>query len=355
MLAGLAAGLLAPAARAQGFAGLGTAEDGFALPDPATRLRFPRDHGAHPRFRIEWWYLTANLRSADGRPHGIQWTLFRTAIRPGETAGWSSPQIWFAHAAATGAGSHAVAETFARGGIGQAGVTATPFAAWINDWSLAARASGSPTPGADPLDRLGARASGDGFAYDLALDAGGAPLVLHGAAGHSVKSHEGHASHYYSQPHYRVSGSLRLGTERLDVTGQAWLDREWSSQALRGSQTGWDWMALHLADGRKLMVGRVRDTSGPDFRFGTLAFPDGGSRYVPGETIALTPGTTTRVAGRRVPTAWRLEVTGEGIALDLAALNPLSWMRTAISYWEGPVATTGSHDGEGYLEMTGYE
>ena len=40
---------------AQGFAGLGTAEDGFAMPERGTMLRFPADHGPHPEFRIEWW------------------------------------------------------------------------------------------------------------------------------------------------------------------------------------------------------------------------------------------------------------------------------------------------------------
>jgi len=53
-------------ASAQGFAGLGQEAEGYALPTPAPSFTFPQDHGPHPDFRIEWWYLTAVLEGADG-------------------------------------------------------------------------------------------------------------------------------------------------------------------------------------------------------------------------------------------------------------------------------------------------
>ena len=84
---------------------------------------FPTDHGPHPDYRIEWWYLTAYLEDPAGVQYGLQWTLFRTAVAPGEEEGWGSPQVWFAHAAVTTPESHFSTERFARGGIGQAGVT----------------------------------------------------------------------------------------------------------------------------------------------------------------------------------------------------------------------------------------
>ena len=52
-------------AQERGFAGLGSDVAGFALPDRPRGLTFPADHGPHDDFRIEWWYLTANLRGAD--------------------------------------------------------------------------------------------------------------------------------------------------------------------------------------------------------------------------------------------------------------------------------------------------
>lgn len=186
-------------AMAQGFAGLGTDAAGFANPRPDTVLQFPVDHGAHPDYRIEWWYLTANMTGTDGKVYGLQWTLFRSALAPRDGEGWDTPQLWMGHAAVTTPEAHHVAERLARGGIGQAGVTAAPFAAWIDDWMM---------EGPD-LGTLRLTASGPDFAYDVGLIAT-KPLVLHGQNGYSVKSAAGQASHYYSQPFYQLSGTLTL-------------------------------------------------------------------------------------------------------------------------------------------------
>src|ERR1700745_1886534 len=113
---------------AQGFAGLGMSGDGFTAVVPGKALTFPADHGPHENFRIEWWYVTANLRDAAGQAYGAQWTLFRQALQPGTTLeGWATQQAWMAHAAVTRADTHRTTETLARGGVGQAGVYAAPF------------------------------------------------------------------------------------------------------------------------------------------------------------------------------------------------------------------------------------
>ena len=170
-------------ASAQGFAGLGTDVDGFSSPQRPAQFDFPIDHGPHYDYRIEWWYLTANLEGLDGTPYGLQWTLFRSALTSDGGKGWSSPQLWMGHAAVTTPDAHFVTERLARGGIGQAGVQADPFEAWIDDWQLV---------GPD-FATLTMTASGPEFAYDMVLNSDG-PLVFHGDEGYSVKSAEGQAS-----------------------------------------------------------------------------------------------------------------------------------------------------------------
>src|SRR6202007_2949724 len=87
-------------AAAQGFAGLGMNAEGFAEVVPGKTFAFPADHGPHPDYRIEWWYLTANLVDSTGAAYGAQWTLFRQASRPGAQAeGWANQQVWMGHAA----------------------------------------------------------------------------------------------------------------------------------------------------------------------------------------------------------------------------------------------------------------
>lgn len=348
----LAVGTAGATGAQTGFAGMGTdPEAGFALPTPDYRLTFPRDHGPHPDFRLEWWYLTANLQGPDGTDYGAQWTLFRIALAPEAEplAGWESPQIWMGHAGLTTPDAHFAAERFARGGIGQAGVTPAPFSAWIDDWAM----TGLAEPPQDGLDHLSISASGPGFSYRLEARAEG-PLVAHGAGGFSLKSDAGTASHYYSQPFYTVTGWIAPeGTESpIEVTGQAWLDREWSSQFLEGRQAGWDWFALHLYDGRRLMLAQVRNEDTAPFRFGTLIGADGTARPLGGDEIEMTPIARAEVAGRAVPVHWRLAVPGAGIDVTAQAVNPRAWMPLSVPYWEGPVRFGGSHSGRGYLEMT---
>ena len=329
---------------AQGFAGLGTDAEGFSVPQAGKRFDFPRDHGAHADYRIEWWYVTANLTGPDGADYGLQWTLFRSALAPGDAEDWESPQIWFGHAAVTSASTHLAAERFARGGIGQAGVTAAPFAAWIDDWRMEG----------DSFDRLRLSASGTGFAYDIAMHAQG-PLVFHGDRGYSVKSAKGQASYYYSQPFFAVEGTLLLPQGEVPVRGTAWLDREWSSQPLAQDQAGWDWFSLSFDSGAKLMGFSLRDTAGGSFTSATWIGADGTATPYGDGALVATPLETSWVEGRDIPTRWRLTLAERALDVTVGALNAQAWMDLRIPYWEGPVRVTGSHPGKGYLEMTGYE
>ncbi len=331
---------------AQGFAGLGTDAEEFSVPTRGVPFEFPADHGAHPTYRIEWWYLTAALSGNDGRPYGVQWTLFRSALKPRDGAGWRTPQLWMGHAALTTPDMHLFDERIARGGIGQAGVTPDPFRAWIDDWQMIGR------PG-EGLSDLAIMARGDGFSYDLTLRAA-TPLVLHGEDGYSVKSAQGQSSYYYSQPGYEVSGTLTLPGGSVEVTGQGWLDREWSSQPLSENQTGWDWFSLSFESGARMMGFRLRDDD-KGYTSATWIFADGSSQSLQDGALHLEPLEISQVEDRAIPTRWKVSLPEHDVDIEVSAVNPQSWMGTSFPYWEGPVTVTGSHSGRGYLEMTGYE
>jgi predicted secreted hydrolase len=346
----VALGLAPGSARAQGFAGLGRDAEGFAAVVPGRPLAFPADHGPHPDYRIEWWYLTANLTDANGNAYGVQWTLFRQAMAAGaQQDGWANAQIWMGHAALTSAATHLSSETFARGGVGQAGAEATPFRAWIDAWEMRELNAMS----AMSLSPMALTASGADFSYALQLDAD-RPLVLQGDAGYSKKSERGQASYYYSQPWFTAAGVLTIDDKPVSVSGQAWMDREWSSQPLASDQTGWDWFSLHLADGNKLMLFRLRQTTGDNYFSGNWITPDGRSEQLASSAISMTPTATSEVAGRKLPTSWRVAIASRGLAIETSPLNAQAWMGTSFPYWEGPIVVRGSHSGVGYLEMTGY-
>jgi predicted secreted hydrolase len=347
---GVAALALSRGARAQGYAGLGERADGFAQVTPGKLFSFPGDHGPHPDFRIEWWYLTANLIDAKGAACGLQWTLFRQATDAGpQKEGWANQQLWMGHAAVTRADTHRFNELFARGGIGQAGVAAKPFAAWIDAWEM----KGSAQTDDRTLAPTSLQASAADFSYALTLEADRA-VVLQGDAGYSRKSERGQASYYYSQPFFRARGTLTIDDKPVEVTGQAWMDREWSSQPLDPDQAGWDWLSLHLHSGDKLMLYRLRQKDGKDHPLGNWISADGSTQQIASTDIRMTPGATVEVAGRKLPVEWRIEIPSHSLSIACKPLNERAWMGTGFSYWEGPISFTGSHQGVGYLELTGY-
>jgi predicted secreted hydrolase len=345
-----ALGLGGKRALAQGFAGLDGSAEGFSAVVPGRKFSFPADLGPHPDYRIEWWYVTANLADAAGKAYGAQWTLFRQALKPGvQQTGWANQQVWMGHAAVTNAELHRYSETFARGGVGQAGVVADPFRAWIDSWEM----RGLDGMNATTIAPLALSASGADFSYALRLETDRA-LVLEGDAGYSRKSEREQASYYYSQPFFKATGHLTIDDKPVAVTGEAWMDREWSSQPLAPDQRGWDWLSLHLKTGEKLMLYRIRQTDGHNYATGNWISPDSTSEQIAPSGIKMTPLATTEIGKRQLPTKWRIEIASHLLSIECSALNPQSWIGTSFPYWEGPIGCDGTHTGVGYLEMTGY-
>jgi predicted secreted hydrolase len=375
-LAGAVVGLLAVAAGAAqegvrpgldvGTVLGGEGAEGFERAVAPRDFVFPEDHGPHPAFRSEWWYLTAHLRDAAGRPFGVQFTLFRQAlVPPAERAGgaaapepasaWRTGQVWMAHVALGAPDSgHQAAQRFSRGALGLAGVQAAPFAAWLEDWRLTTPAEVGPFP----LElELAVDEAEPPFTVRLRLEAEKAP-VPQGENGLSRKSaREGNASHYYSFTRIEASGEIVRDGRAAAVSGLAWLDREWSTSALDPGQAGWDWFALHLEDGRDLMLYRIRrgDGSVDPASAGTLVGADGSVRRLGPADWSLEPERFwSDGAGGRWPVAWRLAVPAAGVDGRVRAVRDDALNRLAVRYWEGMVCLEGTASGCGFLELTGY-
>ncbi|WP_066964233.1 lipocalin-like domain-containing protein [Microbulbifer sp. Q7] len=328
-----------------GFSALNQPPAGFAQAARGMAVQLPEDMGPHPQYRLEWWYLTANLKTADGQRFGVQWTLFRNGVRPGPFPsagpGWHRDELWLAHAALSGPGTHHFEDRAGRGGTGQAGVTPVPFNAWIDHWQLSATGEN-----AWELD-----VKGEDFRYRLQLRPQ-QPPVLNGEQGFSAKSAGGGGSMYFSYPLAITGGEVEFNGETFAVTGQGWFDREWSSQYLKADQQGWDWMALHLDDGRHLMLFRVRGEE--DFYSATLVSAQGSARTLTADEFQLVPTGFRKSRFGRVPVVWDIEVPSAALKLQVQSWPGDYWNPGSLRYWEGPVEVSGSHGGEGYLEMTGY-
>ena len=179
--------------------------------------------------------------------------------------------------------------------------------------------------------------------------------MRHGERGFSVRSVQGQASYYYSQPFFTLSGTLTLPDGDVPVIGTAWLDREWSSQPLAADQTGWDWFSISFEEGEKVMGFRLRQSDGTYFTSGTWIEADGSATPLSNGSFDATPLETSNVGDREIPTQWQVILPDHDVDVTVTAINTQAWMDMAVPYWEGPVRISGNRKGIGYLEMTGYE
>ncbi|MBF0262031.1 MAG: carotenoid 1,2-hydratase, partial [Magnetococcales bacterium] len=338
---------------------------GFQKATTPRPFNFPQDHGPHPEFRQEWWYVTGNLATTDGKRHfGYQWTLFRIGLQPDppapDASAWRTNGLYLGHLALSDieSGRFHHFQRLIRPALGMAGAEAEPFRVWLEDWSLA-MVGGSQT---QPNFKL--VAAQEGIALDLKLDAL-KPVVLQGEQGLSRKSAEHDAaSYYFSLTRLKTRGEIQVNGERHRVEGSSWFDREWSSSALTPEQAGWDWFALQLDDGRELMFYRMRLKNGQD---------DGASQGIlieaDGRTVRLEQSQwrqreigqwTSPKTGNRYPAGWEIELPDQGLRLEvIPRLADQELANAALHYWEGAVTVQGRSNGMalggvGYVELTGY-
>jgi predicted secreted hydrolase len=370
---------LMQAARAQS---ANTPQPPFPAVQPSRPLGFPRDFGAHPLYRIEWWYVTAWLepQQSSGEAFGVQITFFR--VRTGHPldnpSRFSPAQLVLAHVAIAdpGKGRLLHRERSARPGLGGARFSDRDTDVQIGRWSLRRT----------PDDRYLARIDERGLDLELSFEPIGPP-VLQGDQGYSPKGPLApQASYYYSRPWLRTAGRVNGRA----VTGEAWFDHEWSSELLAEEAQGWDWAGLHLDDGRALMVFRIRDRQGESLwtqhrwisRSEARGESEGAEQARPSDPRQPQPMDDDRThsvapAGRvtihfEVRRLWRSPRTGVRwpVAMTITVGTTSLWLEplmddqeldarggTGVLYWEGAVrvrAADGRSIGRGYLELTGY-
>ena len=364
----------------------GSDTEGFTQALAPREFVFPGDHGAHPGFKTEWWYYTGNLFSEEGRQFGYQFTIFRNQlslldadfahIKPEESvhinpegnsahdSEWSTNQLYLAHFAISDVSKkdHVFDERYSRGTAGLAGASVDPYRIWLEDWEITRVKDSKATDERFPV-RIKAEMS-DGTALDVVLNPQ-KPLVFQGEEGYDKKGGEdGNASYYISFTRMQTEGLLKKEGESLAVSGLSWMDHEWSTSALDSGQTGWDWFSIQLSNGYELMYYQIRNVD-PDLApqtTGSLVTPNGQKRDLDqGEVrLEVLEYWTSPHTGARYPVRWTLAIPSKELEMDLTTVFDDQEMTVSVQYYEGALRVSGKFrdeaiDGNGYIEMTGYE
>lgn len=345
------------------------ADERFARVLEPMMFQFPRDHGPHPEYQIEWWYYTGNLHTDDGKAFGYQLTFFRFALTPQmpeRASHFATNQVYMAHFAVTDAANNEYFcfERRSRGAGGLAGATGDPtYKVWLEDWSAI---------GVEPgVMRLHVASTSDyidtepqiGLSLDLRQKR---PPILQGDRGLSQKGPEsGNATYYYSLVGLETTGELTVNGDTVTVSGISWMDHEFGTSFLGEEFVGWDWFSLQLEDGTTLMLYCLRrsdQSCDPQTFEGTFVYPNGQQLRVRKTDFTLTPTRqwTSPESGATYPSGWDITFPELKIALQVEPLIPNQEFRASFTYWEGAVQVRGQIDGaavngHGYVELTGYE
>lgn len=313
------------------------AERTAALP----ALNLPADDAAHGS-GMEWWYYSGILDAA--APASGRYS-FHMAVFVAN----SLVKHTVMHVALT---DLQTGQRYSRQSR-TAGLPAKPQGAGFDFFNTDWQAAGSGP-------RHLVKAGFDGVELSLTLD-DTQPVVAHRAAGSQTPGlldfGESGISYYYSRPRMAGQGELRIGGKApLKVAGPVWFDHQWGDFDV--TRLGWNWLALHLADGSDVMVYQLFDREG---RIVTTT----GTLTQAGKSRPLAPGEVTLTPLRRWSSPrkidyvvdWKLRLpSGEHIVQPFVDNSEFDASNTSANiYWEGPVKVSGSAAGEGFMELSGYE
>ena len=337
-------------------------------------FKFPQDHLAHQAYKTEWWYFSGNINAESlknnekPRKFSYQFTLFRFALHPEKlstkNSQWRTNNIYMAHVALTDFDNQQFyqQERFSRDGMALAGASRNVdgfLQLWLNDWQVKSLLT-------DQLFPLELVVNNEQFALKLQLQAT-KPVTLQGKQGLSQKSSK-NASYYYSYTRLQSKGNITIGNKTYAVSGDSWLDHEWSTSSLAEDQQGWDWLALHLDDGSDLMLYQMRNKDGlkDTYSSGVLVDSKGRSEILSAQQFQLEVSEfwQSPVSSIRYPIAWVISIPKKDIKLTVVTqMKQQEWSIAggfSFNYWEGGIVVSGMKNeqvvsGTGFLEMTGYD
>ncbi|KJY81499.1 ABC transporter [Vibrio galatheae] len=315
---------------------------------PGNPVIIPRDFAFHNEYQHGWWHFFANVVDENGEQYGIQWTYFRIATHENDMPGWLSPQLYIANVVVSNKSQVWREQRVARGGIGQAGMSAMPFRLWIDNWHW--RSLGrTPFPG--QLD-----VGTDTFKVRVRATTRG-PFVIPSERGYAIK-HDllPIASLNLTAPFLSIEGQLELSPHNvIEVKGKGWMSKEWGSGLIAEDQQGWDWFVFHLDDETTLSINRYRHESQLPYVFGTLSKNNGKVVSLQNQDIDISPLNDVLLTnGKRVPLSWSVKIPKLGVDIETQAANQDLWLPFVLPYWEGPITISGSHNSQGFMQLTGY-
>ncbi len=303
---------------------------------PQVRVELPRDDAHHDSF-MEWWYYNGHLESERGNQYSFHFTVFLVDNLTTHT-------VWHLSFVDHQTGRHYAEQKRSTGNPSRGIQNGFDFN--LGNWRMT---------GGGGEDRL--RVLTTDFSFNLELTEG-APPVMQGGTGLLDFGLAGE-SYYYSRPRMPITGTLKVGDLVEPVTGVAWFDKQWGDFEILG--LGWSWFGIQLDDGTDIMLYELFDKGGlPVLRSGSST-RDGVTSVLSGDDfkVDVKDEWVSEATGIKYPIEWVVEIPDEDIRVNVTPIIRESEFDGRITayvvYWEGAVKVTGSHQGRGFVELSGFE
>lgn len=351
----------------------------FLQVSPNRTFSFPRDHGSHEEYPIEWWYftghLTAEKKEAERAPQtfGFELTFFRVGINSGDASPetpWHVGSLYLAHAAITDDQNQKFLfeKIRIRPDFLQAGASQERLHVWAKDWSVEQGRGGADDTAIHLEVDAKDAATGERFLFSLMLYPR-KPPVLQGKDGYSQKGERsGDASYYVSFTRLEGKGEVGVGKERVAVAASAWMDHEILSSEPNSGEVGWDWFSIQLDNNWECMLYDLKRGSPlvrTEYSSGSCVTPEGEKIPLLSSDFSIRPTGTWRSkeSGIEYPAGW--EVSIPKVELDMRIIPTVPQQELISkgsgerSYWEGRCLVEGSiggssQRGAAYVELVGY-
>ncbi|MEJ8850895.1 lipocalin family protein [Variovorax rhizosphaerae] len=302
-------------------------------------LNLPADDAPHGS-GMEWWYYSGILDAKTGNRYAFHVAVFVANGLVKHTV---------MHVALTDLQNGRRFSGQSRTGGLPAKSTTSGFDFRQDGWQVAANGNAHVV-----------RAEFEGVSLALNLNDAG-PVVAHRAAGSATPGlldfGKSGISYYYSRPRMAAQGELQVAGRQIPVSGDVWFDHQWGDFDVLSF--GWNWFALHLADGSDVMLYDLFDSDGRKvLTSGTVSTAKGAVPLKASE-IELTPGRKWTSPDTKISyvVEWNVKLPSGTYSIkpfvDDSEFE--AQQTTANVYWEGPVKVTGSTEGQGFMELSGYE
>jgi predicted secreted hydrolase len=317
---------------------------GEKSPYGPAQVHLPKDEGAHPESKMEWWYLNATVSDNEGHQYTAMLAYFNKAsLRPPlKIISIADLDAGVFHQDVPTISQLMVAKpNYAEGGLDLR---------W-NDYDRWYRTD-------QDSYHYSVQAKGDsiGFSFDLVQEKD--PLMVGGNG--LIEWTEG-STYYYSLTRLQVGGQIEIEGKAIDVEGIGWMDHQWMEDM---AEKGWQWFSIQLDDDTDIICWNIVNTDNSvQSRDLTMMFADGSIYHTTDLELAATDSWVSPDTKETYGMTWKLREPGHDIDLEIKARFPqqeIILLKEVPQYtwqiWEGGTTVSGQIDGSavsgiGYAEL----